>query len=513
MNLLGETFQGFALGHQYFTTQKVQRLNAGGAFVDHADTGITYVLLHTPLRDKPVATEYLHTQVGCFVTDFGQERLGDRGEEAQGFIGRFTIFLGLTAVNDISLLCGQVNQSTGAFCNRFLAQQHATNIRVNDDRISDTLGVLRTTQRAHGQTVFGVGQGALEAKLRSTQTLDRGANTRRVHKGEHAVQAFVLRPDQPAFGAIEIHYASGVAVNTHLVFNGTTGNGIALTGRAVVIRQQLGHDKQGNALGTFRSAWQPGQHNVDDVFGHVMLTSGNENLGAGDAVGAVCIGLSLRTQRAQVGTAMRLGQTHGAGPLAADQLGEVSLLLLFGAVGFNSVGRTVAEAGIHTPGPVRGTHHLAHHQAKGVWQALAAIVGICGHGGPAAFHVLLIRLFEAGWRFHTVFAPGAAFFVAHLVQRRQNLLTELGTFPDDGIDHIRSCIFGAFQIGVVLLAVQQLVHYEFNVTQGRFVVRHGIHLRFSVSAATRSQHSASGFTHTLSKGSRTPIKHLFETYV
>ena len=82
MHLLGEAFQGFALGHQNLAAQQIQRLNTGGAFIDHADTGITNVLLHTPLGDKPVTTEYLHTQVGCFVTDLGQERLGDRGEEA-----------------------------------------------------------------------------------------------------------------------------------------------------------------------------------------------------------------------------------------------------------------------------------------------------------------------------------------------------------------------------------------------------------------------------------------------
>src|SRR5690606_35287132 len=100
----------------------------------------------------------------------------------------------------------------------------------------------------------------------------------------------------------------------------------------------------------------------DDVLGHVVLASRNKNLGTGDVVAAVCIRLSLGTQNTQVRTTVRLSQTHGAGPNARDQLGQINALLLFGAVGFHSGNSAVAQARIHTPRPVGATDHFAHDQ-------------------------------------------------------------------------------------------------------------------------------------------------------
>jgi hypothetical protein len=53
----------------------------------------------------------------------------------------------------------------------------------------------------------------------------------------------------------------------------------------------------------------------------------DEDLLAGDAVAAIGLRLGLAAQQAQVGAAVRLGQAHGAGPLAAGQLGQVQRLL------------------------------------------------------------------------------------------------------------------------------------------------------------------------------------------
>src|SRR5690606_27050974 len=99
--------------------------------------------------------------------------------------------------------------------------------------------------------------------------------------------------------------------------------------------------------------------------------------------------LSLGTQGTQVGTTVRLGQTHGASPLATDQFGQVGLLLLFGAVFFDGIGSTMAQAGVHAPGPVGGTNHFTDNQTNGVRKTLTTIVGICGHGRPATLDILL----------------------------------------------------------------------------------------------------------------------------
>src|SRR5690606_41096444 len=92
----------------------------------------------------------------------------------------------------------------------------------------------------------------------------------------------------------------------------------------------------------------------------VVLASRNKDLGTSDAVAAVGIRLSLGAQDTQVGTAMGLGQTHGAGPNTGNQLGQVDALLLFGTMGFHRRNGTMAQAGIHTPCPVGAADHFAH---------------------------------------------------------------------------------------------------------------------------------------------------------
>ena len=117
---------------------------------------------------------------------------------------------------------------------------------------------------------------------------------------------------------------------------------------------------------------------MDDVVGHVVLAGGDEDLGAGDLVATVGLRLGLGAQHAQVGAAVRLGQAHGAGPLAGDQLGQVGCLLLGGAVGMQGVHGAVGQARVHAPGPVGLADHLADGQAEGFRQTLAAVLDVMG---------------------------------------------------------------------------------------------------------------------------------------
>jgi hypothetical protein len=132
---------------------------------------------------------------------------------------------------------------------------------------------------------------------------------------------------------------------------------------------------------------QAGQHQVHDVLGHVVLAGADEDLVAGDLVGAVGLRLGLGAQQAQVGAAVRLGQAHGAGPLAAGQLGQVGLLLV-GAVGVQGLVGAVRQAGVHGPGLVGAVEHLVQALVDHEGQALAAVLGVAGQRRPAAFDVL-----------------------------------------------------------------------------------------------------------------------------
>lgn len=322
------------------------------------------------------------------------------------------------------------------------------------------------------QTIASVFQATLEADFGVGQTLQRGTQTCGVHEGEHAVQAFVRRADQETGGAVEVHHAGGVAVDAHLVFQRTAAHCVARTEGAIGVRQEFWNDEQGNAFGASRSVRQAGQYDVDDVVGHVVFTGRDEDLGPGNLVGAISLRLGLGAQHAQVGAAVRFGQAHGAGPFAGNQLGQIGFLLLRGTVLGDGVHRAVRQAWVHAPRPVGFTDHFAHSQTQRLWKALTAVLDVVRQAWPAAFDELLVGFFEASRGLHAGLAPGAAFEVAHTVQRCQYLLTKLGAFFKNGVNHVRRCFGASWKALIVRFVAEQFVTNEANITQGGLVVRH-----------------------------------------
>ncbi|MNE42557.1 hypothetical protein D3C80_1366870 [compost metagenome] len=169
---------------------------------------------------------------------------------------------------------------------------------------------------------------------------------------------------------------------------------------------------------------------------------------------------------------MWLGQAHGAGPLAGNQLGQVGLLLLGGAVLGDGVHRAVGQARVHAPGPVRLADHFADRQAQRLRQALTAVLDVMGQARPATFDELLVGFLEAGRGFHARLAPGTAFQVTYTVQRSQNLFTKLGAFFEDGANHVWGGVLASRQALIMRFVTEQLVTHEANITQGGFVLRH-----------------------------------------
>ena len=261
-------------------------------------------------------------------------------------------------------------------------------------------------------------------------------------------------------------------MNTHLVLDRATGNGITCANRAVSVDRELRHDEQRNTFGALWRVRQAGQNDVDDVIGHVVFASGDKDLGAGHFVGAISLRLSLGAQHAQVGTAMWLGQAHGASPLAGNQLGQVGVFLIIGAMFGNGVHRTMRQAWVHAPRPVGRTHHFAQHQTQRLRQALAAMVSVVRQARPATFNVLLVGFFETSRGFHAFRGPGATFGVTYTIQWRKHLLTELGAFFKDGVDHVRSSVLAARQALIMRFVAEQFVAYETDITQGGLVIRH-----------------------------------------
>jgi hypothetical protein len=217
------------------------------------------------------------------------------------------------------------------------------------------------------------------------------------------------------------------------------------------------------------------QHQVDDVVGHVVLTGADEDLVAGDLVGAIALGLGLGAHQAQVGAAMRLGQAHAAGPLAAGHLVQIGLLLRLGAVLAQRRVGTVGQARVHGPGLVGAVEHFVKHLVQHQRQALAAKRRVTGQRGPTALYVLAVGLFETLGGGHRVAAlvQRAAFGVATEVERVQHLGGKLAALLQHRIHgvHIQLGVLG--NLLQIVHDVQQLVHHKLHVAQGRGVSWHG----------------------------------------
>ncbi|MGY4484633.1 hypothetical protein ACVWWR_003824 [Bradyrhizobium sp. LM3.2] len=221
-------------------------------------------------------------------------------------------------------------------------------------------------------------------------------------------------------------------------------------------------------------ALDAGEHEVDDVGGEVMLAGRNEDLGACDLEAAIGLAHRLGAEHAEVGAAMRLGQVHGAGPLARHHLRHVGLLLLGRAVDDQRRCRAHGEAAIHREGHVGGDLEFVDRLAQRHRQTLAAELGRGRQAEPAALGDLLERVLEALRRGDAaVIGALAAFEIAHTIERLEHLFGELCGFAQNGFAHVARRVGEAGQI-VIAVDLEDVVEQEVHVFDGGFVDRHGV---------------------------------------
>ena len=215
-------------------------------------------------------------------------------------------------------------QGAHALVEDLLPHQHAPHIRVDDDRVRRAVGIFRAAEGAPLQALQGEGQAFLVGHLRHAQALHPHHQAGLIHHGEHRPHAVVGLAHQPAAGLLEVQHRRGRALDAHLVLQAAAVNRVALA----AVRQHLGYDEQGDALGAVGCARQFRQHQVDDVVDQVVLAPGDPDLGTFQFVAAVIPGGGAGAYHAQVGAALGLRQAHRASPLPAHQLGQVGLLQL-----------------------------------------------------------------------------------------------------------------------------------------------------------------------------------------
>ena len=231
---------------------------------------------------------------------------------------------------------------------------------------------------------------------------------------------------------------------------------VARAQRAVGIDEKLRHQEQRDAPGAGGRVRQAGEHEVDDVIGHVVIAIGNEDLRAAEAIGAVARALGARAQRADVGAGLRLGKLHGAGPFAGDQLAKIGCLELVAAMGVERLDRAEGEQRTQPEGHVGGAPDLRADGVDRHRQSLAAEILRSRHRIPAGFRPAPVGVRPARRGGHLVVGELDAVLVADPVERRQHVGGEPAGFLENSRGNVVvevavvTGLHGLFEAGAVL---------------------------------------------------------------
>jgi hypothetical protein len=240
-----------------------------------------------------VAAVDLDRQAVGLQAPFAGPALGDRREHLQQQ-PRVVRGPGITGVLLVHQAGAVELQRQSALAIGLLRQQHALDVGVFDDADLRLRGIL--ARRPHGPalgTVLRVVQAGLVAGHAEHGGGQADADAGLVHHVEHAVQALAGLADEVAHGAslpsdrvlalAKVQQRVGGAAPAALVVQPGQRDVVALAGELPVgVDQLLGHDEQRNATGAGHRlavrARNLGQHQVDDVFGQLVLAGGDPHL-------------------------------------------------------------------------------------------------------------------------------------------------------------------------------------------------------------------------------------------
>ncbi len=460
-----QQLQAAAALHDHLAAQQVHRLDAVGAFVDHVEAVVAPVLLHREVARVAVAAVDLDGQGVGLQAPFAGPALGDGREHFQQqarLVGGFWT-AGVLLVHEPRAI--EV-EGQGAFAIALLRQEHAPDVGVLDEAHGGCRGILSglavAPRRArHDRPALGAVLGVLQAGAVAGQAEHGGghadADAGLVHHVEHALQA-VARPAHPvADGAraaavqsagplpcphgvralAEVEQRVGGAAPAELVVEAGQGHIVALARELPGgVDQVLGHDEERDAFHAgHQAAVRPGdlgQHEVDDVFGHLVVAGGDPHLVAGQAVARaervgleiVPVGHGARGDVGERGACLWLGEAHGAGPAPVEFVEREDFALRLGAVHHEQVGVADGEQ-VGADADRRFREEAVGRGFQGIGQLHAAdgvILGRAQHAGfgigPAGFvrgagqhdapvfHARLFSVHEAVER--GVFLPGDA---------------------------------------------------------------------------------------------------------
>ncbi len=225
-------------------------------------------------------------------------------------------------------------------------------------------------------------------------------------------------------------------MQAHLVFKADHTQRIALAGIALGIGDQLGHHEKADAFGAGHAIGQAGKHEVAGIGNEIIVGPADENLLAGDGIGAVIQGFGLGPKRTHVRTGLRLGQVHRAVPFAADELGQVERLELVAGVVLERLDLALAHQGIELQRKAGARHHVVDCGGERLGQAHAAMFGIGGHANPATFSDSAIAFGKARRSADNSVLKNGGMQVACTVQRGKDIIAHPASLGQDRLGHV-----------------------------------------------------------------------------
>ena len=279
-DLRGDALGGLCAVTGGFTTDQIVGLNGGCAFVNRQNFGIAVVLRYASFFDKAHAAVNLHAQRSDFQTHLGAITFDERHEE---FIKRLICLAGF----GIGVVVGGIVGGGGN------AGHCAATFGVGTHGHEHTADIGMLNDGAALYALTGVADGCLVRTLGNRNALHAHAITRGIHHDEHVFQTAIFFPNQITHCATvitELQHGGGAGFDAHFVFDADAMHVVTRTQRTIAVHQEFGNHEQADAFHARRSALHPCQHQVNDVFGYVMLTPRNENLRAEDFVRAITLG-------------------------------------------------------------------------------------------------------------------------------------------------------------------------------------------------------------------------------
>ena len=196
------------------------------------------------------------------------------------------------------------------------------------------------------------------------------------------------------------------------------------------ILTEFGNNEEADALGSIRSTFRSGKEQVDDVFRHVMVTGGNELLGALDQI------MSFRLQDrsgddvSDRTTGMRLCETHGPGPGPIKHVFAIFFFLLVRTEIHNQIGGTGSQGIADAKGLICSKLNFFGGHSNQFRKPHSTEIGRHIHRQPASFSHLSPCFGKSLRGFDRSVFDLTAFPVSTLIDRIKDLFRKGAGFID-----------------------------------------------------------------------------------